>query len=72
MSRLNDKPQTVLEAIRMKLWDFEPTPSGQDDFEACASMPGTTAKLSILADRVRRGLPLWHPGDRRDLEEAVE
>jgi hypothetical protein len=53
----------------MKLWDFEPGSIESEDFEACPSMPGSPAKLSILAERVRRGLPLWHPADRQDCED---
>jgi hypothetical protein len=32
-------------------------------------MPGTTDKLSVLAERVRLGLPLWHPSDRQEYDE---
>lgn len=64
-------PQTVLEAIKLGLWDFEPTDVEAEEFEACSSMPGTPAKLVALADRVRRGLPLWHPDDRQDSEDAL-
>ena len=62
-------PNTVLEAIKMGLWDFEPNDMEREDFEACAAMPGTATKLMVLAERVRRGLPLWHPADRQDCEE---
>jgi hypothetical protein len=59
-----------LEAIKMGLWDFEPRDVESEDFEACGSMPGTQGKLTALAERVRRGLPLWHPQDRQDSEDA--
>ncbi len=62
-------PNTVLEAIKMGLWDFEPKDVEIENFEACGAMPGTSAKLLILAERVRLGLPLWHPADRQDAEE---
>ena len=63
-------PNTVLEAIKMGLWDFEPREAQREDFEACGAMPGTPTKLSYLAERVRRGLPLWHPADRQDCDDA--
>jgi hypothetical protein len=63
-------PNTVLEAIKMGLWDFEPKDVEVENFEACGAMPGTSAKLLILAERVRLGLPLWHPADRQDAEEV--
>ena len=53
----------------MGLWDFEPKDRESDDFDACGSMPGTQAKLVALAERVRQGLPLWHPDDRQDCED---
>jgi hypothetical protein len=63
-------PSTVLEAIKLGLWDFEPHNVETENFEACASMPGSEAKLQALAERVRRGLPLWHPDDRLEFEES--
>ena len=65
-------PNTVLEAIKMGLWDFEPREVDYEEFEACPAMPGTPDKLTMLAERVRRGLPLWHPADRSDCEDAEE
>ncbi len=62
-------PNTVLEAIKLGLWDFEPEDIQRDDFEACRAMPGTAAKLVALSERVRLGLPLWHPEDRLDCED---
>ncbi len=62
-------PETVLEAIKLGLWDFEPREIESHDFNACEAMPGTPGKLTALAERVRLGLPLWHPLDRQDSEE---
>jgi hypothetical protein len=65
-------PTTVLEAIKLGLWDFEPKDVEFEDFEACGAMPGTADKLTALAERVRLGLPLWHPADRQDSEDVDE
>ena len=27
-------------------------------------------KLDVLAERMRLGLPLWHPSDRRSFDDA--
>ena len=62
-------PESVIEAIRQGLWDFEPEQRRAEDFRATSAMPGTQAKLEVLAARVRSGLPLWHPCDRQDCEE---
>jgi hypothetical protein len=65
-------PTSVLEAIKLGLWDFEPqeeTP--QESFQATRAMPGTIDKLDVLAERVRLGQPLWHPADRHDYDEGT-
>jgi hypothetical protein len=61
-------PKSVLEAIKMGLWDFEPPEVEFGEFDAADAMPGTQQKLAMLAERVRRGLPLWHTADRSDME----
>lgn len=66
-------PRSVLEAIKLGLWDFEPE---QHDFDtdtrynATQAMPGTDEKLEIMARRVEQGLPLWHPSDRRTYDDV--
>ena len=65
-------PNTVLEAIRLGRWDFEPEVVESEEFDACQAMPGTPAKLTALAERLQRGLPLWHPDDRLDCDEQEE
>ena len=61
---------SVIEAVRMGIWDFEPDDQDAADFEATQAMPGTDEKLVVMADRVRQGLPLWHPRDRRSFDAA--
>ncbi len=61
-------PRSVLEAIKMGIWDFEPPAVEFNKFEPADAMPGTREKLSMLAERARRGLPLWHVNDRNDVE----
>lgn len=63
-------PRSVLDAIKIGLWDFEPKEVPSGDYDRTDAMPGTKAKLSVLADRVRSGLPLWHPEDRDELDEV--
>ncbi len=62
-------PQSVLEAVKLGVWDFEPAELVKQDFEATTAMPGTDAKLSVLAERARLGLPLWHPSDRQEYDD---
>ncbi len=48
--------------------------NGHDDFypiqndreEPTRALPGTEEKVEVLADRLRRGVPLWHPRDAVD------
>jgi hypothetical protein len=61
-------PKSVLEAIKMGIWDFEPADVEFNKFDAADAMPGTREKLLILAERAQRGLPLWHVRDRDDME----
>jgi hypothetical protein len=58
-------PRSILDAVRDGQWDFEPAPFPRTKFKPTEALPGSTEKLKILCDRVRRGLPLWHPEDRR-------
>lgn len=61
-------PMSILEAIKLGLWDYEPAEVPSDDFDQTNAMPGTEEKLEALASRVRLGLPLWHPSDRREVD----
>ena len=64
-------PKSVLDAIRMGLWDYEPAQLASRDFDSTDAMPGTPEKVEALASRVRFGQPLWHPLDRDDLDEPA-
>ena len=61
-------PRSVLDAIKMGIWDFEPPEVEFSKFDASNAMPGTREKLYTLAERARKGLPLWHAYDRDDVE----
>ena len=62
-------PKSVLEAIKLGYWDFEPPEVSYSDFDRSDSMPGTKAKLRALAERAESGLPLWHPDDRDEVDD---
>jgi hypothetical protein len=65
-------PRSVLEAIKMGIWDFEPVEVDCAKYDASDAMPGTREKLQLLAERAQRGLPLWHTKDRNDVESPPE
>jgi len=62
-------PTSILDAIKMGLWDYEPVEDDRE-FVATEALPGTEEKLNILAERIRQGLPLWHPLDRRSFDDS--
>ncbi len=64
--------ESILEAIKDGQWDYEPEHVGSDRFDSTSALPGTEEKLTILASRVREGLPLWHPSDRRTYDDSEE
>ena len=66
-------PQSVLDAIKSGDWNFEPEDyRAVDDFRSTSALPGTERKLEVLAERIRNGLPLWHPQDRLTYEKSSD
>lgn len=63
-------PNSVLDAIKDGIWDFEPNDQQEEDYESTVALPGTGEKLTILADRLELGLPLWHPHDRLTYDDS--
>ena len=57
-------PNSVLEAIKQGIWDYEPQEEFAPKGNATSALPGPREKLDVLAERVRQGLPLWNPRDR--------
>ena len=64
-------PKSILDAIKMGLLDFEPAEMDFSQFEASDAMPGSDEKIRTLAERIRRGVPLWHAADRSDMESPA-
>ena len=64
------RQKTVFEAILVHGNDdcFEPTGDG-DGFVPTDAIPGTEEKIKVLITRIRRGLPLHHPGDYTLLDD---
>jgi hypothetical protein len=63
--------RSLLEAIKQGDFNFEPQTSGAPgEMPATSALPGTAEKLDILAERMRQGLPLWHPSDRRSFDDT--
>ena len=61
--------KSVLEAIKQGEWTYEPDSVEETEFKSTGAMPGSEEKLSILAARVKAGLPLWHGHDRTEYND---
>lgn len=61
-------PKSVLEAIKLGFWDYEPPEVEFSQYDAVDAMPGTREKLHVMTQRLANGLPLWHKEDRDDME----
>ena len=58
--------QNVFDAILETGHDEDFVPVVTNDFRPTDAPAGSPAKLEVLAERIRKGLPLWHPEDRVD------
>jgi hypothetical protein len=58
--------RNVFDAILECGHDEDFIPAESDEFFATEAPAGSREKIDVLAERVRRGLPLWHPCDRSD------
>ena len=65
-------PKSVLDAIKLGNWNFEPPGLDSGQFDSTRAMPGTQEKVNILAERAQQGLPLWHDRDRTSYDEQFE
>ncbi len=58
--------RNVFEAILKYGHDEDFVPDDSNGFESTQAPAGSKEKLDVLAERVQRGEPLWHPDDRPD------
>ena len=58
--------KNVFDAILETGHDEDFVPIVTEDFRPTDAPAGSPAKLEVLAERIRKGLPLWHPEDRVD------
>ncbi len=58
--------KNVFEAILKYGHDEDFAPKRDVEFKATQAPAGTREKLEVLAERVRKGHPLWHDDDRAD------
>jgi hypothetical protein len=58
--------RNVFEAILECGHDEDFVPVESEEFSATDAPAGSRAKIEVLAERVRMGVPLWHDEDRSD------
>ena len=58
--------KNVFEAILKYGHDEDFAPKSDDQFGSTQAPAGSREKLEVLAERARRGQPLWHGKDRGD------
>lgn len=61
---------SILDAIKQGKWDYEPSFRKEIDYSSTNALPGSEAKLEVLAQRIAEGLPLWHPNDRLTWDDS--
>ena len=64
-------PKSVVDAIKMGFWNFEPELVEETGYSATGAIPGSREKIEILAARAQEGLPLWHNDDRNDYDDRL-
>jgi hypothetical protein len=64
-------PISVLEAVKLGLWDYEPPKVEDGNYSSTRALPGSNEKLAVLAERLESGLPLWHPNDPLNYADAI-
>ena len=58
--------RNVFDAILETGHDEDFVPAETEEWAATEAPAGSREKIDILAERIQRGLPLWHPADRED------
>ena len=55
--------RNVFEIIELYGHDENFEPQCTDDFAPTHAPAGSKQKIDVLAERIQRGMPLWHPED---------
>jgi hypothetical protein len=62
--------RNVFEIIELYGHDENFEPHATTEFIPTAAPAGSKQKIDILAERIQRGMPLWHPEDSTDSSTA--
>ena len=65
-------PGSVFSTLATLGHDIDFTPMAMEGFTPTNAMPGTSAKIAVLTERIRSGQPPWHPQDCRSHDEIAD
>ena len=71
MSPQMPRIRNVFEIIELYGHDENFEPQLQPEFVPTNEPAGSKQKIDILAERIQRGMPLWHPEDSTDATAGV-
>jgi hypothetical protein len=63
--------RNVFEIIELYGHDENFEPQCSDEFTPTHAPAGSKQKIDVLAERIQRGMPLWHPEDSTDSANAL-
>ena len=63
--------RNVFEIIELYGHDENFEPQCTPEFVPTTAPAGSRQKIDILAERIQRGMPLWHPEDSTDTSAAL-
>ncbi len=63
--------RNVFEIIELYGHDENFEPQSTSEFTPTSAPAGSRQKLDILAERIQRGMPLWHPEDSTETSASL-
>ena len=63
--------RNVFEIIELYGHDENFEPHVSEEFIPTAAPAGSRQKIDVLAERIQRGMPLWHPEDTTDTADLI-
>ena len=66
-----DRIRNVFEIIELYGHDENFVPHVSEEFTPTTAPACSRQKIDVLAERIQRGMPLWHPEDSTDSTDLV-
>jgi len=65
------RTRNACEIIELYGHDENFAPHVSEEFTPTAAPAGSRQKIDVLAERIQRGMPLWHPEDTTDSADLI-